>query len=362
MFDHFKALLLQGFFMCVSISALAVDFESHPANTLWFSLSSDNYSESFSIGDLYNDNPQFAKQGEIIYSFSQWQYGYQINDYIALGFIRGLDIYAKHSSSAADIYYLTNTKDEKIEDGDYLFTLNADVQRTQGLFVALNTQVCNLSVTALLEGGQVFGLTAVDVNGNVRYQEEQLAGTLDIDYYYESDALYGRKLTSTPEGRYWSLSLKFEYASRYGQHLLMVKDAVNETYWSNAPRTQATLNTDRIVNIDNDGIITVRPLGSGRESFTHKTQIFPARIEFKNYLDVSQNVALIVGLKAIDENTWPFIGTRINHLDMNVSYHINEQSISIEHGLNSNFRYQLAVDKLSSQNAQRLQLGLEVSY
>ena len=360
---HKTALPRQGFFMalliaCVCQVQLAHAINSpHPVNESWLSMRSDSYSDAFKILDLYNDNPRSRQAGDVIYSFSQWQLGRQIHPNIALGVIGGWDIYGQHSELAAKIY-----AQQEVKAGQYDYQLEADMQRTQGLFVAFNFGINQFNVHALLEAGQAFGLTSVDIHGNLSSQDNRLAGIADIDYFYEKDALYHRKLNKTPAGRYVSLSVDLSYASVWGEHRLHMQDLFNQTHWHNAPFTQLALNTNKVSSIDDNGVVSVRPLGSGRETFKSFNQVFPARIEFSNYFKIDNTARAVLGLNTIKDDVWPFIGWQFSRGNMQVRYHVKQQAFAVSQRYNPYFSYQFSSDHLDGSKIQRLQFGIELRY
>lgn len=365
MYKHFKAPLLRGFFLSlillIQTSVFAVELNQHQDGVLWYSVSSDSYSEAMTIMDIFEDNPESISKGEIIYSYSQWQIGYQLNEYVGFGLIRGLDLYAEHSPDAARIYYADNVDNQELEERRYNYQLEGDMQRTQGLFITFSRKVKGLSIYTMLEAGQAFGLTSIDIDGDLNYQDGQLVGSADIDYFYEKDALYKREVDSA-QGKYWSVSLKLKHSSLLGKHELTIKDLFNQTYWSSAPYTHVLLNTDRVATTDENGNISFRPLGSGIETYKSKTQIFPSRIDLRNYLEINDKAEMILGVKSISDNVWPYLGFAASKFNLNLTYHINEQSLALYHKVNSNVLYQLEVDQADIEEMQRIQFGLEISY
>jgi hypothetical protein len=364
MIKHLRAPLLRGFFLSlvfVITPVLGGDLHTPAPNTAWFSVSSNNYSEAITILDLYEDDPESVQDGDLIYSFSQWQIGYQLNSSIGFGFIRGLDIYAQHSPDAADIYYSSNAHGQEFENRNYKYNLEGDVQRTQGFFLTYNTQLGDLTITSMFEAGQAFGLTSVDINGELSYENDQLIGTADIDYFYEKDALYKREVPE-PEGTYWSVSITLAYPSNIGRHSLTIDDLFNQTHWHEAPYTQVQINTDRVAATNDKGSSVFRPLGSGLETYQSKTQVFPKRINFKNYLIIDERLEAIAGVNTIDKDIWPYLGTSILASNLDISYHIKEKSISINQSVNSHFNYRLEADHLAFEDMHRLSFSLEFFY
>ncbi len=365
MYKHLKAPLLRGFFLSLLLSTFTSvhggELYSHSPGTVWFGVSSDNYSEAITLQDLYEDEPESVKNGDLIYSFSQWQIGYQLNKSFGFGFIRGLDIYAQHSPDAASIYYSSNAHGQDFEERDYKYQLNGDVQRTQGLFLIYDTQLGDLAIQSMFEAGQAFGLTSVDINGDLSYQDDQLVGTADIDYFYEKDALYKREV-SKPEGNYWSVSVKLTYLSELGKHVLSIQDLFNQTHWHAAPFTQVQINTDRVAATNENGSTVFRPLGSGLETYKSKTQIFPRRVNFRNHLKLNDHLDILMGAKTIKKDVWPYIGTGVISKNIDIAYHVKEESISISQLVSSNFRYRLETDQTSLNEMHRLLISAEISY
>jgi hypothetical protein len=329
----------------------------HKVNEVWLSFSSNHYSDAFSISDLYEDTPESVHSGSVIYSFSQWQLGYQLNPHVAVGIARGWDIYAQHSEIAARVY-----AEQEISLGQHAYTLVGDVQKTQGLFVAFNGDLNNVNVQIVLEAGEAFDLTSVDINGDVQNQSDALSGVVNIDYFYEKDALYHRKLSTKPKGQYGSLSVNIRYVSLWGRHSLQLQDLLNETHWSNAPFTQVQINTNKVASIDENGVVTARPLGSGIETFKSLNQRFPVRIKLANHVAINKHHELIVGLNSMDDYIWPFVGWRLTPLNMDMSYHFKERSISVSQQWNKYFSYNLTSDHLDTNKMQRLKIGFEVRY
>ncbi len=364
MYKHFRAPLLRGFFLSLVFVITPVfggDLHTPAPNTAWFTVSSNNYSEAITILDLYEDDPESVQDGDLIYSFSQWQIGYQLNPSIGFGFIRGLDIYAKHSPDAADIYYSSNAHGQEFENRNYKYNLEGDVQRTQGFFLTYNTELGDLTISSMFEVGQAFGLTSVDINGDLSYESDQLIGTADIDYFYEKDALYKREVPE-PEGNYWSVSVMLAYPSVLGRHTLSIEDLLNQTHWHDAPFTQVQINTDRVAATNDNGSTVFRPLGSGLETYQSKMQVFPKRINFKNYLVIDKNLEAIIGTKAIEKDIWPYLGASILTSNLDITYHFKEKSISITQSVNHNFNYRLEADQLTFEDMHRLLFSLEFFY
>ncbi|MEH6347009.1 MAG: hypothetical protein V7785_18080 [Bermanella sp.] len=365
MYKHFKAPLFRGFFLSLLLptftSVHGGELHSHSPRTVWFGISSDNYSEAITLQDLYEDEPESVKKGDLIYSFSQWQFGYQLNNSFGFGFIRGLDIYAQHSPDAASIYYSSNASGQDFEERDYKYQLDGNVQRTQGIFLTYDTLVGDLAIQSMFEAGQAFGLTSVDINGDLSYQDDQLIGTADIDYFYEKDALYKREVDK-PEGNYWSVSINLIYPSPLGKHMLSIQDLFNQTHWHAAPFTQVQINTDRVATTNENGNTVFRPLGSGLETYKSKTQVFPRQIDFKNNLDFNEHLEFIIGAKSIDKDVWPYLGSAILAEDIEIAYHIKQESISVSQILGPNFRYRLEADQLFIDKTHRLLFSAEISY
>jgi hypothetical protein len=358
-----KTLLRQGFFIPLIVYALLNTHSAYSNNNqhrigeTWLSISSNSYSDAFTIIDLYKDDPTSLQPGGVIYSFNQWVLGHKFHTNISAGVHAGFDFYAQHSDIAAKIY-----AQKKVSLGQHSYTLIANAQRTNGLFVAFDYKDSVFESQIMLEAGQATELTSVELTGDLLYEENALSGTANIDYFYEKDALYDRELESISKGTYFSMSATLIYRSRLGKHSLHMQDIVNQTQWHSAPYTYVKLNTNRISSIDDNGVITVRPLGSGLETYKSMTQRFPAKINFSNHLYATKNQNFIIGLQSIQSHSWPYIGWEYSPSNFEAIYHYKEHSVSVAHRVNSFISYNINSDHIDKNKIQRFQIGVEVRY
>lgn len=325
----------------------------------WFHVQTDNYSDAVSIEDLRRDKPSSYRSGDHLYSFSDWQVGVNLNPWLALGYKQRLDLYANHSGDAALIYYSSAQKID-LEERNYNYYLDGYVQTGKAILVAVDLDWNSLETRWLVEVGKTTGLTKADIDGDLTYGSNQINGTVSLDYYYESDVLYDREVEPA-EGRYYSISFKGALSSSLSRHELEVKDLSNETTWENAPYTAATMNTDRVADRDDEGHITIRPLGSGIETYRQLKVRLPARVNFHNQFFTSAFLSPIVGTRHFNGRYYPYLGARVSSL-FELTFHSRTQSIGFQHTPSEYLQYRVEMDSLNSSNAHRIQFALSLNW
>lgn len=349
--------LLRGFLFIVSLigpttSALA---ESRG----WFSVQTDNYSDAIPIDDLRFDRPSSHRKGDHLYSFTQWQVGIHPKKWLAFGYKQRLDLYANHSSDTALIYYASAQKKD-VEERDYTYQLDGYVQRTKGVFAYISLDWEAFSTRFTLECGETTGLTKVDIDGDLTYDNDQINGTALLDYYYERDVLYDRKVTPA-SGQYYSLSFEGTYRSDFGLHKVDIQDWINETVWKDAPYTAVSMNTDRVADRDDDGHITIRPLGSGIETYEDLSVSLPTRINFYNELNFDADYSPILGSRFFNGRYYPYLGSKLG-TGVGVTYQIRTRSVGLKYDASKIVQYQIEMDTLQYKDAHRINLALKVNW
>jgi len=325
----------------------------------WFHIQTDNYSDAIAIDDLRFDRPSSHRNGDHLYSFTQWQVGIHTAPWLAFGYKQRLDLYANHSSDAALIYYASAQKQD-VEERDYDYQLDGYVQRTQGVFTEIHLNWESIKTRWILEGGEATGLTKLDIDGDLTYANDQIIGTASLDYYYEQDVLYDRKVTPAT-GHYYSLSFEGVYQSGVGLHKVDIQDWFNETVWHKAPYTAVTMNTDRVADRDDDGHIMIRPLGSGIETYKRLSVRLPARVDLYNELHWQSRYLPVVGTRFFNGRYYPYLGSKLGS-HMALTYHARTESYKIAHEISPMLHYQFEIDSLSLQKAHRIQMDFGVRW
>lgn len=240
------------------------------------SFESYNFSESFYIQDLIDDNPSSVRDGRVIYSQSRFTAGYEfpINEIagFSLAYLYRRDALLIHSQGAADIYYLTANESEAADES---FKADLDITTfdAEGISVSyrlnlgLDTgafHVDHLGIT--LDIAKTNHLFYATLRSNVDYKNKEISGNADLDYYYYTDPIYDRDVSPT-QGLFYGVSADFSIETSTTRHEVDIRDIYNLSVWKDAPHTKSQLNTQRIAGTREDGTLEIMPLGSGKESY-----------------------------------------------------------------------------------------------
>lgn len=244
----------------------------------------ENYSESFSIIDLYDDNPSFVKKGEAIYSQSEFSIEYQLfldDSYpysFLIGYFKRLDYQAKHSNGAAKLYYSSHH-----DPGGESLSLDLELQfeglLSQGVRLGYQWEFSENSAWQIyFDIGQGEQLMSASVEGELHQEaaeENSLEGSVNLKYYFQNDPIYSRKVTPA-KGQIFAISTQFDFNTNISRHRILLKDLYFLARWKNAPYTRNEINSQRVQERD-DGSLNIRPLGSGREYFKSLDQTLSMR-------------------------------------------------------------------------------------
>lgn len=347
------------FILVLSLYSVSVFSDSYQDNFVWFSLETDNYSQSIPIKDLQDDSPRHYESGTHIFSFSKWQAGFSITPYASFGVVQRQDVYVRHSPDTALIYYNSN-EHNVLDERQYNLLLKGYAQQTKGIVSKLNYSGSFFRTEWTFELGKASNLTWIDIDGDLIYEGSEIKGDTKLNYFYERDALFDRNVKPA-YGWYYSVSLDAAVTSKIGVHRLQILDLYNQTEWESAPHTQASLNTNRIADQNEQGHISVRPLGSGIENFQDLRVRLPPRIEFKNEFTSIYSWIPILGTQYFNGEYYPYVGLK-PWPHVSTSYHVKSKSYELSHHLNSKVHYQIELDTLNVKFMRRLNLTISLSW
>lgn len=257
-------------------------------NSTYIGFNTENYSESFSIVDLYRDHPSSLSKGSTIYSHSELNVSYHLRMEEAqkhsyfLGYFKRYDLQVEHSYDAARLYYLSRHPN-KNESISLDLSMKFNALSSQGLRLGYQWDF-NESARWLLYAdiGQSDRLMSAKVSGNLEQNQrgsstaQSLSGDISLDYYYRNDPLYSRKVRPSI-GQMLALSTQLDLSFDVSKHRFLFKDLYFSTRWPSAPHTENQINTQKVQKRE-DGSLNIRPLGSGKEDFKSLNQKLLTRI------------------------------------------------------------------------------------
>jgi hypothetical protein len=276
-------------------SASANSRESSKTVSIVFS--SESYSESFSLLDLYEDDPSFVKKGASLYSHTELSMEYRFSfdqlkahSYL-IGYFKRYDYQAKHSNGAAQLYFVSQ-HDTENETLALDLELKFDTLSSQGLRLGYQWDFHqNASWLVYFDLGQGDQLLSANVDGYLEQnlsdsaQGDSLAGDIRLDYYFQRDPIYSRSVNPA-KGQVFAVSSQLDFNTDVSRHRILLKDLYFLASWPDAPYTQNEINSQRVQTRD-DGSFNIRPLGSGRESFSSLDQTLAMRIYSQHELNNS---------------------------------------------------------------------------
>lgn len=335
---------------------LSLLFFANTTNALvYFQVDSENYSEAF----VYKDsNAAFRQPGEKLYSHMRVEAGVFLKGF-SIGYLDRLDAIATFSKDAALLYAQSTNNSDEIDERVFNVKLNANRVRTQGLTASFKDRVSIIDYKVTLDLGKTTQLLYGSLKGQMDYRDDDLSGTAQLDYYYDTDLVYNRR-NAPPEGFAVGLSLSFSLNFEDSTHKLKIKDAFYQAHWDKAPHTIANLNTERIGGTDENGKFIIRPLGSGKESFRELTQRLPARFYLENSWQAIDSFSGLFHLDYIIDSIWPKagIGYQYGNHKFEWLYGIEDISLGFNHHWKDNYGLKIQMDNLNYEEAHRINLSI----
>jgi hypothetical protein len=285
------------FLIAIAVGNYASADSRESDKTVSIVFSSESYSESFSLLDLYEDDPSFVKKGRSLYSHTELNMEYRFSfdqlkahSYL-IGYFKRYDYQARHSNGAAELYYVSQHEFE----GEALaldLELKFDTLSSQGLRLGYQWNFNrNARWLVYLDIGQSEQLMSANVDGYLEQDPtdsasgNSLAGDIYLDYYFQQDPIYSRSVNPA-KGQVFAVSSQLDFNTDISRHHILLKDLYFLARWPNAPYTQNEINSQRVQTRD-DGSFNIRPLGSGRESFSSLDQTLAMRIYSQHELNNS---------------------------------------------------------------------------
>ena len=202
------------------------------------------------------------------------------------------DYYLSYHPDVMELLYLEANDKPLVPGRSFDFGVRARHWRAQGVKVgwSFNYQPFDLKLTVglfdadqIIEG-RVDGIVSADSAG-------ALTGNLEIDYAYYNDYLFRRPLTERPSGHGYTADLALEWrVSDRTQINLTINDLVGEVSWNSAPYTQAIVNTDRSVRVNEQGLLEIRPILEGQEGFGSVQQRIPTFYQLNTTLNLTPSI------------------------------------------------------------------------
>ncbi len=331
----------------------------------FFQLDSESYSESLAVHEIYQGEPSFVEEGELIYSNSLIELGYRFDHNFSVSLFQRFDGIVQHSPDTAFIFFLSKADASDIPERDYAFYLEANTFSSQGVSFQWRYHPAEwFAVSFDTQVGQTRSLMLGEISGLLTYKDEQLSsGDAVIDYAYERDVLFERE-TAIPKGLQTAIAVNLFIRSVYGIHELQIDDAYHQVKWRSAPRTQASLDTDRITEVDESGKLEVNPLGSGREFFSDITQTLPARYYFKNSIFLNDKYQLLMDVNFIADEYWPILGMGMNleHHQLQFRYSQRDNAARVNWNYKQWLSLYMGITNINLRKSHRVDLGWRVSF
>lgn len=344
-------------------------------NIITMDFSSENYSESFSILDLYNDDPSFVKKGGSMYSHTEFSLNYRFTltnskqHSYSVGYFNRYDLQAQHSNGAAKLYYASNYNSED-EELALSLKLELNILSSQGLRLGYQWDFNeNASWLVYLDIGQGEQLMTADVNGSLQQnlssssQVSSLEGDVRLDYYYQNYPVYSRKVKPA-KGQVLALSTQFDFNTEASRHSFLLKDLYFLARWPDAPHTANQINTQRVLARD-DGSFNIRPLGSGREDFKSLDQRLVMRIFSAHELrNITRNDDIVIDINRVYLSDQIKVGwqRRLSKQQLwQLKYSVLTPAIEVALR-SSSFSFNLNVDHYNVNLIQQLNMSLGYSF
>ncbi|CAA0092240.1 Uncharacterised protein [BD1-7 clade bacterium] len=326
----------------------------------FLSLESENYSDAFSVVDIYNDTPRSINNGSIIYTHSRAEAGLSFFEWFSIAALGRFDGVANHSFDAAYIYYTNFKSDRELEERVYDYSIDTEIVSSVGASFAVFHKINAFFLKATFDVGEAKNLTSGNLAGNLEVEDGVLQGQANLDYYYKNDVIFKRE-NESPRGLAYGLSFEFGFNSSISEHLLSIQDAFYVVQWDAAPHTRAQLDTDRIAGTNAEGKLVVRPLASGIENNPAYTQRLPVRWYLANTIAIYDHW-VILNVNYIANQAWPSLGYqwRIDDHKISLRYSTQDKSIAFDHQWSDAIAYGFALDNVQIDRAHRLNFHLNL--
>jgi len=256
-----------------------------------------SYSESLNIGAIRNNfrGGDFDASGEKSFTHNQVAVGvstaYGKADFHLAALAR-YDYYAGYSPGLAQLIYDAANL-QPIEPGTYALNANLKEVEAKGLRLGAGYALTeNFSVqiqgswlqTRRLTEGAATGLVTI-VDG------ADISGGVNIDYSYANDLLFNTAVPH-PTGNGVTLDVHADWQLTNRLSLALELDDVwSQINWSDAPRTTANA-TSATVSVDEDGLLTVRPILQGQNSRSDLKQSYFTRSTLSGEYDLTNGFSV----------------------------------------------------------------------
>mgnify|MGYP000636852698 CR=1 FL=1 len=254
----------------------------HAANGPYVEAETLTYSENFTIDSLFNnfEGDKFSPDGNSTFTHDHAAIGWRQGKWDIAAIAR-YDYQTEYASGAAQVLFASSNS-LPIAPGDYDLSVRANHARAFGLRIGYYHQFSKTIQGSVhfsglyadeLTDGALVGHSTVSPDGDV-------TGQLALDYHYTADFLFDRNFAE-PEGYGYAVDIaaKWSPSPRWAFDV-EINDVVSQIFWQDAPRTIADVDTST-TSIGADGLLSVRPVLRGQNSFEDFEQQYDPRISIK---------------------------------------------------------------------------------
>lgn len=275
----------------------------------FLSLESDSYSEPIPLHETRHHWRKGFKSGDEAYTHQLFTHGVRFEKW-SLGVFARYDYKVIAAPDTLEIINLEENDQPLPSERSYQLYARGSHSKSRGLFFDYHFSASKLGNwilrTNLLYG---YDLESFELSGQGTVtSDDEIVAHLELDYFYSSDKLLGRKNRS-PSGHGFSFDLWGKWKFNSYEFTLEARDLFYQMHWHNAAHTNASADTD-IVERDSNGFISLRPLVSGVEDYRSTTQSLEPRIKLGMMIPESQNNAWVFGLEQFHGHQFGSAGYR----------------------------------------------------
>lgn len=277
----------------------------------FISLESDSLSEPIPLHETRHHWRKGFKHGDEAYTHQLLSHGVRLEHWSIGVFVR----YDYKVIADPDTLSIINLEENNLPlplDRSYTLYARGSHSKSRGVFFDYHFKdetMGSWQVRSNIHYGYDIEEFELSGQGSVT-ADDNIVADLELDYYYGTDKLLGRKNRS-PEGYGFSMDIWGEWQLKTYKFNVEARDLFHHLYWDNIAHTFATADTD-IVQRDSNGFISLRPLVSGFEDYRSKTQNLEPRAKLKMQLPDSQYQAWILGIEHFHGHQFGQLGYRWN--------------------------------------------------
>ncbi|MDH5378399.1 MAG: hypothetical protein OEX00_08755 [Gammaproteobacteria bacterium] len=223
------------------------------------------------------------------------------------GVIQKAEVSVSHSKDFIDLLYSIKREDKLTIGRNYQLEIDANVIRATGLLFGYRYSTENWGAISVsysqLESTEFY-------YGSWKGHAQSIAENdydfrMDVDYYYQKDVLFDRKIEMTEGGGY-TIDLEYRWESDQLDILLRLDNVTSKIVWPKAPHTKAVADNNT-KEYNENGYVIFRPLLNGNETNDVLAQQLPKRT-FLNVDFVELPQRLFVHLLCTPFNCYPKMG------------------------------------------------------